>query len=127
MASGGGHVTAVSSYIAYARALNRLGWTPAEFVVAESFTVRLRGMLGRQRNAACHGVSALFLGSHLLYGLSHRHRLYRSKWQCSCLLRKRSPLEHVLPPMRLGHAGAPLNSHRAPCFPTGAGLRIGDS
>ena len=38
MASGGGHVTAVSSYIAYARALNRLGWTPA---------VRLRGMLGR--------------------------------------------------------------------------------
>ena len=47
MASGGGHVTAVSSYIAYARALNRLGWTPAEFVVAESFAVRLRGMLGR--------------------------------------------------------------------------------
>lgn len=40
-------MTAVSSYIAYARALNRLGWTPAEFVVAESFTVRLRGMLGR--------------------------------------------------------------------------------
>ena len=27
-------MTAVSSYIAYARALNRLGWTPAEFVVA---------------------------------------------------------------------------------------------
>ncbi len=41
-------MTAVSSYIAYARALNRLGWTPAEFVVAESFAVRLRGMLGRQ-------------------------------------------------------------------------------
>ena len=40
-------MTAVSSYIAYARALNRLGWTPAEFVVAESFAVRLRGMLGR--------------------------------------------------------------------------------
>ena len=47
MAPGGGHVTAVSSYIAYARALNRLGWTPAEFAVAESFAVRLRGMLGR--------------------------------------------------------------------------------
>ena len=42
----------VSSYIAYARALNRLGWTPAEFVVAESFAVRLRGMLGRQPVAA---------------------------------------------------------------------------
>ena len=41
-------MTAVSSYIAYARALNRLGWTPAEFVVAESFVVRLRGMLGRR-------------------------------------------------------------------------------
>ncbi len=40
-------MTAVSSYIAYARALNRLGWTPAEFAVAESFAVRLRGMLGR--------------------------------------------------------------------------------
>lgn len=48
MAPGGGHVSAVSSYIAYARALNRLGWTPAEFVVVESFAVRLRGMLGRQ-------------------------------------------------------------------------------
>ena len=47
MASGGGYVTAVSSYIAYARALNRLVWTPAEFVVAESFGARLRGMLGR--------------------------------------------------------------------------------
>lgn len=52
MASGGGHVTAVSSYIAYARALNRLGWTPAEFVAAESFVVRLRGMLGRRPVAA---------------------------------------------------------------------------
>ena len=40
-------MTAVSSYIAYARALNRLVWTPAEFVVAESFAARLRGMLGR--------------------------------------------------------------------------------
>lgn len=45
-------MTAVSSYIAYARALNRLGWTPAEFVVAESFAVRLRGMLGRLPIAA---------------------------------------------------------------------------
>lgn len=45
-------MTAVSSYIAYARALNRLGWTPAEFVVAESFTMRLRGMLGRRPIAA---------------------------------------------------------------------------
>ena len=41
-------MTAVSSYIAYARALSRLGWTPAEFVVAESFAARLRGILGRQ-------------------------------------------------------------------------------
>ena len=48
----GCHVTAVSSYIAYARALNRLGWTPAEFAVAESFVVRLRGMLGRRPVAA---------------------------------------------------------------------------
>ena len=39
-------MTAVSSYIVYARALNRLGWTPAEFVV------RLRGMLGRRPVAA---------------------------------------------------------------------------
>ena len=45
-------MTAVSSYIAYARALNRLGWTPAEFVVAESFAARLRGMLGRRPIAA---------------------------------------------------------------------------
>ena len=45
-------MTAVSSYIAYARALERLGWTPAEFVVAESFAVRLRGMLGRSPIAA---------------------------------------------------------------------------
>ena len=45
-------MTAVSSYIAYARALNRLGWTPAEFVVAESFVVRLCGMLGRRPVAA---------------------------------------------------------------------------
>ncbi len=52
MASGGGHVTAVSSYIAYARALDKLGWTPAEFVVAESFAVRLRGMLGLASIAA---------------------------------------------------------------------------
>ena len=49
-------MTAVSSYIAYARALNRLGWTPAEFVVAESFVVRLRGMLGR-RPVAANGLS----------------------------------------------------------------------
>lgn len=45
-------MTAVSFYIAYARALNRLGWTPAEFAVAESFVVRLRGMLGRRPVAA---------------------------------------------------------------------------
>lgn len=45
-------MTAASSYIAYARALDRLGWTPAEFVVAESFAVRLRGMLGRSPIAA---------------------------------------------------------------------------
>ena len=48
-------MSAVSSYIAYARALSRLGWTPAEFMVAESFAARLRGMLGRQPVAtACH-------------------------------------------------------------------------
>lgn len=52
MVSGGGYVSAVSSYIAYARALNRLGWTPAEFAVAESFVVRLLGMLGRRPVAA---------------------------------------------------------------------------
>jgi len=45
-------VSAVASYIAYARALNRLGWSPAEFVAVESFGARLRGMLGRQPLAA---------------------------------------------------------------------------
>ena len=45
-------MSAVSSYIAYARALSRLGWTPAEFMVAESFAARLRGMLGRSPIAA---------------------------------------------------------------------------
>ena len=45
-------MTAVSSYIAYARALSRLGWTPVEFMVAESFAARLRGMLGRPPIAA---------------------------------------------------------------------------
>lgn len=45
-------MSAVASYIAYARALNRLGWSPAEFVAAESFGARLRGMLGRQPLAA---------------------------------------------------------------------------
>ena len=45
-------MSAVSSYIAYARALSRLGWTPAEFMVAESFAARQRGMLGRSPIAA---------------------------------------------------------------------------
>ena len=45
-------MSVVSSYLAYARALSRLGWTPAEFVVAESFAARLRGMLGRSPIAA---------------------------------------------------------------------------
>ena len=45
-------MSAVSSYIAYAQALSRLGWTPAEFMVAESFAMRLRGMLGRPSMAA---------------------------------------------------------------------------
>ena len=49
-------IAGVPSYIVYARALNRLGWTPAEFVVAESFVVRLRGMLGR-RPVAANGLS----------------------------------------------------------------------
>ena len=40
-------MSAVLSYIAYVRALNRLGWSPEEFMVAESFGARLRGMLGR--------------------------------------------------------------------------------
>ena len=40
-------MSAVLSYIAYVRALNRLGWSPADFMVAESFGARLRGMLGR--------------------------------------------------------------------------------
>lgn len=35
----------------------------------------------RQRPAARHGVSALFLGPHVFYGLSHRYRLYRPQRQ----------------------------------------------
>lgn len=35
----------VSPYIAYARALDALGWSPAEFHVAESFPDRLSGMI----------------------------------------------------------------------------------
>lgn len=132
MASGGGHVTAVSSYIAYARALNRLGWTPAEFVVAESFTVRLRGMLGRRPIAAsglplvmafprCSSVHTCFMAYPIDIAFIDRNG------NGSCLLRKRSPMAHVLPLMRLGHAGAPLNLHRAPCLSTSAGVRIDDS
>lgn len=45
-------MSAVASYIACARALNRLGWSPAELVAVESFGARLRGMLGRQPLAA---------------------------------------------------------------------------
>lgn len=81
----------------------------------------------RQRTAACHGVSALFLGSHLLYGLSHRHRLYRSQWQCPRVLRKRTSLAYVFLPRRLGGTRAPFNHCFAPCSPTRAGIGIGDS
>ena len=132
MASGGGHVTAVSSYIAYARALNRLGWTPAEFVVAESFTVRLRGMLGRRRLPpadyrlswrfrAVPPVHTCFMAYSIDIAFIDR------KWQCSCMLRKHSPLGACVPPMRLGGAGAPFNLHRAPCLSTRAGVRIDDN
>ena len=35
----------VSPYVAYARALDALRWSPVEFRVAESFTDRLSGMI----------------------------------------------------------------------------------
>lgn len=35
----------VSPYVAYARALEALRWSPVEFVVAESFAERLSGMI----------------------------------------------------------------------------------
>ena len=54
-------MTAVSSYIAYARALNRLGWTPAEFVVAESFVMRLRGLPLVMAFPRCSSVHTCFM------------------------------------------------------------------
>lgn len=38
-------MSAPSAYIAYARALNTLDWSPAEFLVADTFAARLIGML----------------------------------------------------------------------------------
>ena len=62
MASGGGHVTAVSSYIAYARALNRLGWTPAEFAVAEGrCPVATNGLLLVMAFPRCSSVHTCFM------------------------------------------------------------------
>ncbi|MEI3352365.1 MAG: hypothetical protein V8Q95_06785 [Collinsella sp.] len=132
MASGGGHVTAVSSYIAYARALNRLGWTPAEFVVAESFVVRLRGMLGRRPVAAnglplvmafprCSSVHTCFMAYPIDIAFIDARRQYPRA------LRKRTSLAYVLLPRRLGRTRASFNHCFDPCSPTRAGLRIGDS
>ncbi len=104
VASGGGHVTAVSSYIAYARALNRLGWTPAEFVVASRLPCSCAACWDGVRSPpmACRlswGFPGLFL-SHVFYGLSHRHRLHQSRRQYPRALRKRPSLAHVLLPRR---------------------------
>lgn len=38
-------MSSVSPYVAYARALDALGWSPVEFCVAESFAERLSGMI----------------------------------------------------------------------------------
>ena len=38
-------MSAASPYVAYARALDALGWSPVEFRVAESFGERLSGMI----------------------------------------------------------------------------------
>ena len=128
MASGGGHVTAVSSYIAYARALNRLGWTPAEFVVAESFAVRLRGMLGRRPVAAnglplvmafphCSSVHTCFMAYPIDIAFIDARRL------CPRMLRKRTSLAYVLLSRCLGGIGTPFNPRYTSRPPTSAGVR----
>ena len=83
------------------------------------FTVRLRGVRTaadcRQRTTALSW-RFFVLGSHLLYGLFHRHRAYRSQWQCPRMLRKRTSLAHAFLPQRLGGTRA-LQSLFAPCSP----------
>ena len=54
-------MSAVLSYIAYARALNRLGWSPAEFMVAESFGARLRGLPLVMAFPCCSSVHTCFM------------------------------------------------------------------
>ena len=81
----------------------------------------------RQRPVARHGVSTLLFGPYVFYGLSHRHRLHRSRRQYPRALRKRSSLAHVLLPRRLGRTRASFNHCFDSCSPTRAGLRIGDS
>jgi hypothetical protein len=120
-------VTAVSSYIAYARALNRLGWTPAEFVVAESFAVRLRGMLGRCPVAAnglplvmafprCSSVHTCFMAYPIDIAFIDRDGNILACY------------ENVRPWRMCSHrTRAPFNHCFDPCSPTRAGLRIGDS
>lgn len=39
-------------YFAWARALDTLGWAPLEFILADTFALRLRGMVGRRPLAA---------------------------------------------------------------------------
>lgn len=39
-------MSTVSSYVAYARALESLGWSPVEFRIADTFSDRLSGMIG---------------------------------------------------------------------------------
>ena len=41
-----------SQYFAWARALDTLGWAPLEFVLADTFALRLRGMVARRPLAA---------------------------------------------------------------------------
>lgn len=124
-------MTAVSSYIAYARALNRLGWTPAEFVVAESFTVRLRGMLGRRPIAAsglplvmafprCSSVHTCFMAYPIDIAFIDRSGNVLERYE------KRLPLAHVFLPRCLGRTRAPFNHCFVRCSSARAGLRIGD-
>lgn len=125
-------MTAASSYIAYARALNRLGWAPAEFVVAESFAVRLRGMLGRSPIAAnglplvmafprCSSVHTCFMAYPIDIAFIDRNgsilACYENvrPWRmCSCP-GARAVLE------------TPFNPRYTSRLSTSAGVRIGDS
>ncbi|MFQ7392656.1 MAG: DUF192 domain-containing protein [Collinsella aerofaciens] len=124
-------MTAVSSYIAYARALNRLGWTPAEFAVAESFAVRLRGMLGRCPVAAnglplvmafprCSSVHTCFMAYPIDIAFIDRDG--------NILALRATYVPGVCAPAPApGRTRAPFNHCFDSCSPTRAGLRIGDS